>query len=40
MTEAVLPGVLIEVRPEALIVPGAITITNVGVIGTAATRPL
>lgn len=40
MTEAVLPGVLIEVRPEALIVPGAITINNVGVIGTAAKGPI
>lgn len=36
MTETVLPGVLIEVRPEALIVPGAITVGNVGVVGTAA----
>ena len=35
MTEAVLPGVLIEVRPEALIIPGAITVGNVGVVGTA-----
>ncbi|WP_020669579.1 phage tail sheath C-terminal domain-containing protein [Amycolatopsis nigrescens] len=40
MTEAVLPGVLIEVRPEALIVPGAITVGNVGVIGTAAKGPV
>ncbi|QTE31198.1 phage tail sheath C-terminal domain-containing protein [Pengzhenrongella sicca] len=35
MTETVLPGVLIEVRPEGLIVPGAITVGNVGVVGTA-----
>ncbi|WP_020392161.1 phage tail sheath subtilisin-like domain-containing protein [Kribbella catacumbae] len=40
MTEAVLPGVLIEVRPEALIVPGAITVGNLGVIGTAAKGPV
>lgn len=40
MTEAVLPGVLIEVRPEALIVPGAITVGNLGVVGTAAKGPI
>ncbi|WP_020579060.1 phage tail sheath subtilisin-like domain-containing protein [Actinopolymorpha alba] len=40
MTEAVLPGVLIEVRPEALITPGAITVGNVGVVGTAAKGPI
>lgn len=40
MTEAVLPGVLIEVRPEALIIPGAITVGNVGVVGTAAKGPV
>ncbi|GAA1954007.1 phage tail sheath C-terminal domain-containing protein [Amycolatopsis minnesotensis] len=40
MTEAVLPGVLVEVRPEALIVPGAITVGNVGVVGTAAKGPV
>jgi len=36
MTELVLPGVFIEVRPEGLIVPGAITVGNLGVVGTAA----
>ena len=40
MTEQVLPGVLIEVRPEALIVPGAITVGNVGVVGTAGKGPV
>lgn len=40
MTEAVLPGVLIEVRPEALIVPGAVRVGNVGVVGTAAKGPI
>ncbi|GAA3816199.1 phage tail sheath C-terminal domain-containing protein [Cellulomonas soli] len=40
MTEQVLPGVLIEVRPEALIVPGAITVGNLGVVGTAAKGPV
>jgi hypothetical protein len=40
MTETVLPGVLIEVRPEALIVPGAITVNNLGVVGTAAKGPI
>jgi hypothetical protein len=40
MTEAVLPGVLIEVRPEALIIPGAITVGNVGVVGTAGKGPV
>ncbi len=40
MTETVLPGVLIEVRPEALIIPGAITVGNVGVVGTAGKGPV
>jgi Phage tail sheath C-terminal domain/Phage tail sheath protein subtilisin-like domain len=40
MTEAVLPGVLIEVRPEALIIPGAITVGNLGVVGTAGKGPV
>jgi hypothetical protein len=39
MTETVLPGVFIEVRPEGLIIPGAITVGNVGVVGTAAKGP-
>lgn len=40
MSEAVLPGVLIEVRPEALIVPGAITVGNLGIVGTAGKGPI
>lgn len=35
MTEMILPGTYIEVRPEALIAPGAITVGNIGVVGTA-----
>jgi hypothetical protein len=40
MPELVLPGVYIEVRPEALIVPGPITIGNIGIVGTAAAGPV
>lgn len=40
MSEAILPGVLIEVRPEGLIVPGAITVGNIGIVGTAAKGPI
>jgi hypothetical protein len=36
MPELVLPGVYIEVRPEALIVPGPISVGNIGMVGTAA----
>jgi hypothetical protein len=36
MAELILPGVYIEVRPEGLIVPGQITVGNLGVVGTAA----
>jgi hypothetical protein len=35
MSEAILPGVYIEVRPEGLIVPGQISVGNLGVVGTA-----
>jgi len=35
MAEAILPGVYIEVRPEGLIVPGQISVGNVGIVGTA-----
>jgi hypothetical protein len=35
MAEMILPGVYIEVRPEGLIVPGRVTVGNVGVVGTA-----
>jgi len=40
MAEMILPGVYIEVRPEGLIVPGRITVGNVGVVGTAAKGPI
>lgn len=40
MAEMVLPGVYIEVRPEALIVPGPVTISNLGVVGTASKGPI
>jgi hypothetical protein len=36
----ILPGVDIEVRSEGLIVPGAVTVNNLGVIGTAAKGPI
>jgi hypothetical protein len=35
MSETILPGVLIEVRAEGLIVPGAVTVGTLGVVGTA-----
>jgi hypothetical protein len=40
MAEMILPGVFIEVRPEALIVPGAVTVGNIGIIGTARQGPI
>lgn len=40
MSEMILPGVYIEVRPEGLIAPGQITVGNVGVVGTAAKGPI
>jgi hypothetical protein len=40
MTSEILPGVYIEVRPEALIVPASITVGNIGMVGTAAMGPL
>ncbi|HEX8903822.1 MAG TPA: hypothetical protein VF771_03215, partial [Longimicrobiaceae bacterium] len=40
MPEMILPGVYIEVRPEGLIVPGQISVGNVGVVGTAAKGPV
>ncbi|WP_305042617.1 phage tail sheath C-terminal domain-containing protein [Geoalkalibacter sp.] len=39
MTEMILPGVFIEVRPEGLITPGRVTVGNLGVIGTAGKGP-
>lgn len=39
MTEMILPGVYIEVRPEGLITPGRVTVGNLGVIGTASKGP-
>lgn len=40
MPEMILPGVYIEVRPEGLIVPGQISVGNVGVVGTASRGPI
>jgi tail sheath protein len=40
MTEMILPGTYIEVRPEGLIAPGQVTVSNLGVMGTAAKGPL
>jgi hypothetical protein len=40
MPEMVLPGVFIEVRAEALITPGPITVGNIGIVGTASQGPL
>ncbi len=40
MAEMILPGVYIEVRPEGLIVPGRVTVGNVGVVGTASKGPV
>ena len=40
MAEMVLPGVYIEVRPEGLIVPGRVTVGNMGVVGTAGKGPI
>ncbi|MEO8956967.1 MAG: phage tail sheath protein, partial [Ktedonobacteraceae bacterium] len=35
MSEMVLPGTYIEVRPEGLIIPGQVTVGNIGIVGTA-----
>lgn len=40
MPELILPGVYIEVRPEALIVPGPISVGNIGIVGTARRGPI
>ena len=40
MSEMILPGVYIEVRPEGLIVPGRVTVGNVGMVGTASKGPI
>jgi hypothetical protein len=40
MSEMILPGVYIEVRPEGLIVPGRVSVNNVGVVGTAGRGPV
>jgi Phage tail sheath C-terminal domain len=40
MPELILPGVFIEVRAEALIVSGAITVGNIGIVGTAKRGPV
>lgn len=40
MSEMVLPGVYIEERAEALIVPSQITVGNLGIVGTASKGPI
>jgi hypothetical protein len=40
MSEMVLPGVYIEVRPEGLIVPGRVGVGTIGVVGTASRGPV
>lgn len=40
MAEMILPGVYIEVRAEGLIVPGRVTVGNLGIVGTASKGPL
>jgi len=40
MPELVLPGVYIEVRSEALIVSGPISVGNIGIVGTAKSGPI
>ncbi len=40
MSEMILPGVYIEVRPEALIVPGRVSVNTVGIVGTANRGPV
>jgi hypothetical protein len=40
MSEMILPGTYIEVRPEGLIVPGRVTVNNVGMVGTAGKGPI
>jgi hypothetical protein len=40
MTETVLPGVYVDVRPEGLIVPGQVGVGTIGIVGTANRGPL
>lgn len=40
MSEQILPGVAIDVRPEGLIVPLAVTVGNIGIVGTASKGPV
>jgi hypothetical protein len=40
MAELILPGVYIEVRAEALIVPGPVSVGNIGIVGTASKGPV
>lgn len=40
MTETILPGVYIDVRPEGLIVPGQVGVGTIGIVGTANRGPL
>ena len=38
--EQILPGVSTEVRPEGLIIPGQVTISTIGIVGTASRGPV
>lgn len=40
MAELILPGTYIEVRPEGLMLPRGVTVSNLGVIGTASKGPI
>jgi len=40
MSEMILPGVYIEVRPEALVIPARVSVNNVGIVGTASRGPV
>jgi len=40
MSEMILPGTYIEVRPEGLITPGRVTVGNIGAVGTASRGPV
>jgi hypothetical protein len=40
MAEMILPGTYIEVRAEGLIVPGRVTVGNIGIVGTASKGPV
>jgi hypothetical protein len=40
MAEEILPGVYVKVRPETLMVPGAVTVGNIGIVGSARQGPV